>query len=78
MEGATYMEIGLHEWELAYRNAHIRVRSWVLELGPPITKNGYIGEVTEIKSSTRRHRESTNPCSVEPDRQRLRQAGRSQ
>ena len=49
------MEIGLHEWELAYRNAHVRVRSRELCGGPMITKNGHIGEVTEIKSPTRRH-----------------------
>ena len=49
------MEISLHEWELAYRNSHVGVRSWVLGVGPIITKNGYIGEVTKIKIPTDRH-----------------------
>jgi hypothetical protein len=53
MEGTTYMEISLHERELAYRNAHVRVVCRVFAISPVITKNGYIGEVTEIP--TRSH-----------------------
>jgi hypothetical protein len=48
------MEICLHERDLAHRNAHIRVVCRVLDIDPLITKNGNIGEVTEIP--TRRHR----------------------
>jgi hypothetical protein len=42
------MEICLHERDLAHRNAHIRVICRVLDTTPLITKDGYIGEVTEI------------------------------
>ena len=49
------MEISLHEWELAYRNAHVRVQSWEFVGGPVITKNGNIGEIAEIISPTERH-----------------------
>lgn len=54
MKGATYMEICLHKRDLAHRDAHIRVIGRVLAIGPLITKNGYIGEVTKI--TTRSHR----------------------
>ena len=64
------MEISLHEWELAYGNAHVRVVCRVLYRSAVITKNGYIVEFTEIP--TRIHRQSTNPCSTEPDYQRSR------
>ena len=71
------MEISLHERELAYGNAHVRVVCRVLYRGAFITKNGYIVEFTEIESPPNSHRKSTNPCSVEPDRQRSRWARRS-
>lgn len=59
--GVKWVEIGLHERELACGNVHRRVVCRILMTGPLITKNGYIGGVTEIKSPTRSMRQSTNP-----------------
>jgi len=50
--GATYVEISLHERKLAYGNVHRRVVCRVLRGGPTITENGYIREVTEVKTPT--------------------------
>lgn len=61
------MEVGLHERQLAHRDAYIGIREWICDRSPRIAKNRYIAKVAEIESPRRNMRQSTNPCLTESD-----------